>query len=136
MHQGTGLRLKSAAMLFAAMALSGCSVALHGHQASNAGATTTIASSSLSVHASGSHHAAAVAFGRPVPTVPGGHLAVSGGTGAAVLLVGIAVISAIDYFSGGWGRGTAPGAAATRPIAHTCSCYGYRPEGASGVAGD
>lgn len=116
-----------AALLAIAM-LPACTVALQGHQSSGGG-TTTATSSSIAVATSGTNYAVGASFGRPVPlAAPGGHLVVSSGSAAAALLVGIVVINALDYLSGRPGSQPWTGATANRPIAHTCSCYGYRPE--------
>jgi len=78
--------------------------------------------------ASGSNYAVHAAFGRPLPpTVPGGQVVVSSGSASGVLLLGVLLVGAIDYLSGASGQ-TAARSSANRPIAHTCSCYGYRPE--------
>ena len=109
--------------------LPACSVALHGNQSTAGGASTTTTSSSVAVATSGSNYAVGASFGRPVPlSAAGGHLVVSSGSAAAALLVGIVVVNALDYLSGGPGSRAWAGAAANRPIAHTCSCYGYRPD--------
>jgi hypothetical protein len=122
-------RVKRLGALLAIAMLPACTVALHGHQSSGGGAATTTTSSSVAVATSGGNYAVGASFGRAVPaTAPGGHLVVSSGSGLAALVLGIVVVNAIDYLSGGPGGRAWAGAAANRPIAHTCSCYGYRPD--------
>ena len=122
-------RVKRLAALLAIVTLPACTAALHGHQSAGGGTATTTTSSSAAVVASGSNYAVGASFGRAVPpTAAGGHLVVSSGSAAAALLLGIVVVNAIDYLSGGPGGRAWAGAAANRPIAHTCSCYGYRPD--------
>ena len=117
-----------AALLFIA-ALPACTVALHGHESSGAGATTTAVSSSVGASASSNNYAVRASFGRAVPPgAPGGHLSVSTGSAAMALLVGMVVVNAIDYLSSGPAGGPLAGVSANRPILHTCSCYGYRPD--------
>ena len=117
--------MKILAALLLIAALPACTVALHGRQSSGGGATTTTVSSSGSASASGSNYAVRAFFGRPVPPgAPGGHLSVSTGGAAVAVLVGIVVVNAIDYLS----SGPLADASANRPILHTCSCYGYRPD--------
>ena len=121
--------MKILAALLLIAALPACTVALHGRQSSGGGATTTTVSSSGSASASGSNYAVRAFFGRPVPPgAPGGHLSVSTGGAAVAVLVGIVVANAIDYLSGGPAGGTSASASANRPILHTCSCFGYRPD--------
>ncbi|MBI3918149.1 MAG: hypothetical protein HY322_14230 [Betaproteobacteria bacterium] len=121
--------MKILAALLLIAALPACTVALHGHESSGGGATTTAVSSSVGASASGSSYAVRASFGRPVPPgVPGGHLSVSTGGAAAALFLGIIVVNAIDYLSSGPGGGPLAGVSANRPILHTCSCYGYRPD--------
>jgi hypothetical protein len=51
-----------------------------------------------------------------------------GPAGSALLVVGLVVVDAVRA-AGSWVSGPASGRAGpTEGIAHTCSCYGYRPE--------
>jgi len=121
--------MKALSALLLIAALPACTVALHGHESSGGGATTTTVSSSGSASASGSNYAVRASFGRPVaPGAPGGHLSVSTRGAAAALLLGIVVVNAIDYLGGGPVGGASESASVNRPILHTCSCYGYRPD--------
>ena len=115
--------------LLACIALSGCTVAMHGRETLGPGGVGTTTTSSAGLSTSGSNYAVRASFGRPLPpTAPGGHVLVSSGNAAAALLLGIMFVNAVDYLSGGAGSRLSPKSTANRPIAHTCSCYGYRPD--------
>ena len=115
--------MKALAALLLIAALPACTTTLSGPEASAGGATTTAVAGSAT--ASGSNYAVRASFGRPVgPGAAGGVLSVSTGSAAAALLIGIVFVNVIDHLSGT----SAGSAAANRPILHTCSCYGYRPE--------
>jgi hypothetical protein len=121
--------VKTLAGVLVGATLPACTVALHGHQSSSGGMSTTATSSSVSVGTSGGNYAVRASFGHPVPPgAPGGYLSVSSGSAAAALFLGIVVINALEHASGRPGGGTWTGTTANRPIAHTCSCYGYRPD--------
>lgn len=116
------------AALVACFALPGCTAAIYGQETSGGGATATATASSVRWSATGSNYAVGAAFGRPIPPgAPGGQVAVSSGTASAVLLLGIVIINAVDHLVGGSGSASVK-SSANRPIAHTCSCYGYRPD--------
>jgi hypothetical protein len=116
------------AALLACVALSGCTAALYGHEVTGAGGAASATASSVRWSATGSNYAVGASFGRVIPpSAAGGQVVVSSGTASAVLLLGVVLINALDHFGGGSER-AALKASANRPIAHTCSCYGYRPE--------
>ena len=124
----TGAHVRWLLALLACVALPGCTAAIYGQETSGAGAGTTATASSVRLSATGSNYAVGAAFGRAIPpTAPGGQVAVSSGTASAVLLLGIVIVNAVDQLMGGPGRASVT-SSANRPIAHTCSCYGYRPE--------
>jgi hypothetical protein len=117
------------AALLALATLPACTVSLHGHQSSGGGTVATATSGSVAVATSGTNYAVGASFGQPVPlTAAGGHLVISSGSAVAALLAGIVVVNAIDYLSGGPGGRSWSSTSANRPIAHTCSCFGYRPD--------
>jgi hypothetical protein len=116
---------KPLAGLLACIALSGCTVALYGNETAGAAGATGTTASHVALSSSGSNYAVRAAFGRVVPpTAPGGQVVASNGSAAAVLLLGIVIVNAVDALTGGAGMKSS----AQRPIAHTCSCYGYRPD--------
>ncbi|HET7598198.1 MAG TPA: hypothetical protein VFK15_14795 [Burkholderiales bacterium] len=101
------------------LAQSGCSVALSGESGSGRSATTVATSGSIGV----SRARAGASFGAAAPsTAPGGHVSLSGGA-AAVMVVGLVVADIVNQI----GPRRAPAIDPVRPIAHTCSCYGYVP---------
>jgi hypothetical protein len=117
------------------VALSGCTVALHGHQSAGSGGTATLTGTAVGTQASGGPAAVKASFGAPVSgAAPGGHLVVSNGA-AAVLVLGLVVAETMSYLSGAASR---PATRPQHPIAHTCSCYGWTPGGERGdaAAGD
>lgn len=122
--------MKTLAAVLIIAALPACTTTLHGQQSSGVAATTTAVSSSISAGASGSNYAVAASFGRPVPAgIPGGHVAVTtSSSAAAALFLGVVIVGAIDYLNRGAAGATWASTSANRPILHTCSCYGYRPE--------
>ena len=123
-----GAGARRLAILFACAALPGCTAAIYGHETTAAGATTTATASSVRWTTTGSNYAVEASFGRAIPPgIPGGQVAVSSGSASAVLLLGIVIVNALDHLGGGPGR-AAMKSSANRPIAHTCSCYGYRPD--------
>ena len=123
-----GLPVRRLIAALVCTALSGCTAAMYGHEASGVGAAATATASHIGVSASGSNYAVHATFGRALPpTIPGGQVAVSSGSASGVLLLGVLLVGAVDYLSGASGQ-TAARSSANRPIAHTCSCYGYRPE--------
>src|SRR5512147_2867993 len=95
---------KTLAAVLAIAALPACSVALHGEQSAGDGASATATSSSVRLGASGNNYALGASFGRAIPpTAPGGYVSVSTGSAAAALVLGIVLVNAIDYLSGGPG---------------------------------
>ena len=120
--------MKALAALLLIAALPACTTTLSGSEASAGGATTTAVAGSATATASGSNYAVRASFGRPAgPGAAGGVLSVSTGSAAAALLIGIVFVNLIDHLSA-TSAGSAAGLSANRPILHTCSCYGYRPE--------
>lgn len=113
-------------VLVAAIALSGCTVRMHGHQSTGGGATTTTTASAVSGSVKAGNARLSVSSGQPVsPNAQGGHLRAAGDA-AVVLLIGLVVIDAVHYFTA---RFSAPPAAPQRragAISETCSCYGYQ----------
>ena len=114
--------MKTLAALLLIAALPACTTTLYGTESSAGGTTTTAVTGGAT--AGGSNYAVHASFGRPAgPGAAGGVLSVSAGSAAAALLIGIVFVNVIDHLSG-----TPARSAANRPILHTCSCYGYRPE--------
>lgn len=107
------------------LALSGCTVRIHGLQSTSGGVTTTTTSSTVTGSAKVAGGKVSFSSGQPVsPNAPGGHLVLSRGA-SAVLILGLAIADAVNYMSSKLGAKPAPVASA--PIAESCSCYGYQP---------
>jgi hypothetical protein len=100
--------------------LSGCSVAVNGHEGT--GSASAVSVSSQAQVRTG-HGSAGVSFGTPAPTgAPGGHASLSRGASVAVILT-LLVADLVHYLTPAPATGAhAPGVS----IAETCSCYGYQ----------
>ena len=108
-----------ALLMLLCLALPGCTVALFGNQ--SGGSTTT--SSQVSGSAKFAGGQASINSGQPVPAgAQGGQVALSRGA-SAVLILGLAIADAVNYF--GTKLGKKP--ASDEAISRTCSCYGYQP---------
>jgi len=119
------MKMLAAVLLIAA--LPACTTTLQGQESSAGGTTATMVSTTAI--ASGSNYAVGATFARPAGALAAGaNLSVSTSSAAAALLIGVVIVNAIDYLSGGPAGGAAAGMSANRPIMHTCSCYGYRPD--------
>lgn len=112
--------MRALALLPVCMLLSGCYVALHGHQTNGPAGTTSTVASVTRGHASVGSARASASFGAPSPA-SGGRVAVSSGA-TVVLVIAVVVAEVLNYFSA-----TARTPAMRQSIADTCSCYGYRP---------
>ena len=105
--------------------LYGCSVAVNATGATGSSHISTGAATQA--HAAiGNHAGVAASFGAPAPVgAPGAHVSLSRGA-AGVLILGLVVAEFVQALA-------SPAAARgvlldpNRPIAHTCSCYGYLP---------
>ncbi len=101
----------------------GCSVRLYGHQSTSGGTTTTTTSSQVSGSAKFAGGKVAFSSGQvPPANAPGGHLKLSGGA-AAVLLVGVAIADAVNYLGAKLAAKSSQPPAPGTGIADTCSCY-------------
>ncbi len=111
-------------------ALSGCSATLYGLQSSG-GSDTTTTGSSVHVAKQAGNARISSAFGSAPPLNAAGGQITFSNNASAVLMLGLAV-AGIAETVGHWF--TAPAspqrndAPAPGGIAHTCSCYGWRPE--------
>ncbi|MFN7085372.1 MAG: hypothetical protein ACK4N4_01950 [Burkholderiales bacterium] len=104
-------------------ALSGCYVAIGGHQAVNGGATTTTTGAATRLDARVGSATIGASFGAPAaPHAPGGRVALSRGA-AALLFLGLVAVDAANHLAARFGSAPAP-AAKRESIAATCSCYG------------
>jgi hypothetical protein len=117
-----------AAMLFpVCLALSACTVTLHGRESAG-GVHQSATSSSVRASASGSNYAARASFGSSAPPgASGGRLVLSRDASVAFVL-GLVVVDMLNYLAAPSAAPAQPAPGAQRPIAHTCSCYGYRPD--------
>jgi hypothetical protein len=115
----TGAVMRSASLVICLL-LSGCYVKVNGVQSASGGATASAASSQISGSAKFSGGRAYFSSGRTVsPQAGGGHLSLGKGP-TAVLVIGLMIADAMDYFGSGFTASrTAPGEA----ISETCSCY-------------
>ena len=111
--------MRTAILLLFCLALSGCTIALYGHQSTSDGVTTTTTSSHVT--GSGKVSGAKVSFssGQPVsPKAPGGHVSLGKGASAALVL-GLVIADVVNYFRGA----PRPAHPSGGSIADTCSCY-------------
>lgn len=110
------------------LALSGCTVRIHGLQSTSGGVTTTTTSSTVTGSAKVAGGKVSFSSGQPVsPNAPGGHLVLSRGA-SAVLILGLVIADAVNYFRAKLGATPPQPAGRGDSIAETCSCYGYRPD--------
>ena len=115
-------RAAFAGLLAACLLAAGCSVRLHGAQSAGGGSSATATSSELSGSARFSGGKASFSSGgQGSSQAGGGHVSLGRGP-TAVLIVGLMIADAVDYFSG---RSGAPARreAAGDSILETCSCY-------------
>lgn len=104
--------------------LTGCYVKMHGNQSTSGGTTTTTTSSQVGGSARFAGGRASFSSGQPVsPNAPGGHLKLSGGA-AAVLVVGVVIADLVNYVRGEPQPRPLP---ADARVMDTCSCFGYQP---------
>lgn len=109
------------------LVLSGCSVALHGNQATSGGATTTTTSAATSGQTSVGPARVSTSFGTPAPQgAAGGQVAFPRGA-SAVLLLGLVIAETVNYLGAKFSDAPPASSAPQRSIADTCSCYGYQP---------
>jgi hypothetical protein len=106
------------------LALSGCAVALSGHESTGGGTTST----AVATHGQASIGSAKVgaSFGTPAPAgSAGGQISVSRGA-SAVLILGLVIAEVANYFSAPPDDVRRFALDPRRSIADTCSCYGYQ----------
>jgi hypothetical protein len=111
--------------LVLSLALSGCAVALSGHESTGGGTSST---SAVATHGQASIGSAKVgaSFGTPAPAgSAGGQISVSRGA-SVVLILGLAIAEVVNYFSAPPDDVSRFALDPRRSIADTCSCYGYR----------
>ncbi len=112
-------------------ALSGCSTTLYGVQTSGGGSGATTTGSSVRASTQAGNARISGAFGSAPPAgAPGGQLTLSNHA-SAVLAVGLVVAGLAETVGQWFAAPAAPlrnDAQAPGGIAHTCSCYGWRPE--------
>jgi hypothetical protein len=116
--------MKHFAILAAMAVLSGCSVTLHGNQATGGGATAVTTGSSVQAGRQFGNARVGGSFGTPPPaSAAGGQVRFSSGA-SAVLVAGLVIAEAVDVI-GGWFRPAAPRAKRLPAgnISQTCSCY-------------
>jgi hypothetical protein len=110
------------------LALSGCSVALSGHESTGGGGTASSTTAAATHgHASIGSAKVSASFGTPVPAGSGGGQVSFSRGASAFLLMGLVVAEVVNYFSSPSADATPFRADRGRSIAHTCSCYGYQP---------
>lgn len=115
--------MRTAILLLFCLALSGCYVKLHGHQSTSGGVTTTTTSSTVTGSAKTSGARVSFSSGTPIsPNAPGGHVSLNRGA-SAVLVLGLVIADAVNYFSARLGVKPQQTAGASASIADTCSCY-------------
>jgi hypothetical protein len=120
-HSSTGHALRTG-VLAACVLVSGCAVTLHGTQSSGGGSTAGVSSSQLSGSARFSGGKASLSSGSPVSPRAGGAQVSLGKGPTAVLIVGLMIADAVDYFGSKLGV-TAKPEPRTDSILETCSCY-------------
>lgn len=115
------------AMMPITLALSGCYVAVNGHQSEGGATAGRTVAAVTRAHASTGSARVSASFGTPAPAAsPGGQVSFSRGA-SAVLILGLVIAEVVNYFSApseGHGQFASD---AGRSIANTCSCYGYEP---------
>ena len=113
-----------ALMLVLALVLSGCAVALSGHESTGSGGTARATTAATRGHVSIGSAKVGASFGTPAAS-GGGQFSFSRGA-SAVLVLGLVLAEVVNYLaSPATGAHLAPDPA--RSIASTCSCYGYQP---------
>jgi hypothetical protein len=119
--------MRALALVLISLALSGCSVALSGHQSTGSAAASTTTAAATHGHASIGSAKVSASFGTPAPAgSPGGQISFSRGA-SAVLILGLVVAEVVNYFSSPSADATPFRSDPGRSIASTCSCYGYQP---------
>jgi hypothetical protein len=105
------------------VALSSCTIALHGHQSTSGGVSTTTTSSNLAGGMKASGAKVSFSSGPAVPAnAPGGQVVLSRGA-AAVLILGLVIADAVNFFSARLGAKPQQLQGPGESIAETCSCY-------------
>jgi hypothetical protein len=118
--------MRGVILLAICIAVSGCTVRLHGHQSTSGGVTTTTTSSAVSGSVKTGNAKLAVSSGRPVsPRAQGGHLKLSGDA-AVALLLGLILIDTVHYITAYFSPPPATSQRHRDSVADTCSCYGYQ----------
>ena len=113
--------MRAAIAVLLCVPLTGCFVTLHGNQTTSGGVTTTTTSSQAGGTAKFSGGRASFSSGQPVaPNAQGGQVTLGRG-GSAVLILGLVIADAVNYFSYRMSARTQP--SRTESIADTCSCY-------------
>lgn len=109
-------------MMAACLVTSGCAVKMHGAQSTGAGSTTSVSSSQLSGSKGFSGGKASFSSGSTAaPRTGGAHVSLGKGP-TAVLVIGLLIADAVDYFGSKFGA-TAKQEPRTDSILETCSCY-------------
>lgn len=119
--------MRAAMLLPAYLALSACTVALQGQESTGGGLHRATTSSSVTASASGSNYAARASFGSPAPSGPPGGRVVLSRDASVALVLGLVLVDTLNYLTAPLGGASQSTPGAERPIAHTCSCYGYQP---------
>lgn len=118
--------MRGVILIAIAIAVSGCTVRLHGHESSGPGGTTTTTSAAVSGSVKAGNTKLAVSSGQPVsPRAQGGHLKLSGDA-AAALLIGLILVDTVNYLTAHFSQPPVQRQRATGAISETCSCYGYQ----------
>jgi len=119
--------MRALVLLPLCLALSGCSVALHGNQTTSGGATTTTTSAATSGQASIGPARVGASFGTPAPQGAAGGQVAFPRAASAVLLLGLVIAETVNYLGARFGDAPRSQVAPRHSISSTCSCYGYQP---------
>ncbi len=118
--------MRGVILLAICVAVSGCTVRLHGHESASGGVTTTTTSSAVSGSVKAGNARLSLSSGQPVsPGAQGGHLRLSGDA-AVALLIGLILIDTVNYLTAYFSTPPAAPQRAAGAISETCSCYGYQ----------
>ncbi len=121
--------MKRLALLMTLLALSGCTVTLHGHQSSGEGRHETRTGSSLQAGKQVGNAKVGASFGQQsAAQAGGGQIRFSQGASAVVVLA--LVIAGTAEMISDWLKPAAPQneRLPEGSISQTCSCYGWQPE--------
>lgn len=113
-------------VLALALALSGCAVALSGHEATGSGGTASTTTAATRAHVSIGAAKVGASFGTPAPAGSGGGQVSFSRGASTVLVLGLVLAEVVNYL-GSPSEGTQLAPDPRRSIANTCSCYGYLP---------